>query len=158
MSFASLGTNRQSQFRVRPVFVLICAGVVASILLPDVIGRTPLLQQALLILTAFAVGSGWFFISRDYGHANRVRTGFSLLTAIYLTASVPAFFFELHPWKWLNYPSVSLYVRPWTHWGLIATCLSILGSFCASGRARAALVTASVTLLILRASMITWLF
>jgi len=158
VSFISLNTNRQSPFRIRPTFVLVCVGVLATLLLSDVIGKLPLLQQALLILAAFAVGSGWLLLFRDYGQASRARAWISFVTAIYLTACLPAFFFELHPWRWLVHRTVSLYVRPWTHWGLAAMCLSIIGSFCASGRARVALVAASVALIILRASMATWLF
>jgi hypothetical protein len=156
VSFVNLRTNREALLRVRPAFLLGCFAFLIAIILPDIIRRIPALQQALLVVAALAVGSGWLLLLRHSEQGSRWRSWLSFVTATYLTASIPAVFFELRPW-WLFHPAASLYVRPWAHWSYSIMCLSILGSFSTRGRVRVALVVGSVALIILRASMFTWL-
>ncbi|MFY9844393.1 MAG: hypothetical protein WAK23_14880 [Terriglobales bacterium] len=59
-----------------------------------------------------------------------------------------------HPWhQWL-----SMYVRPWVHWGYTFVFLSVICSFLGRGRARIAFVVGSVLLLMLRFAMGIWVY
>jgi hypothetical protein len=158
MSFTSLRTKGEALLRVRPAFVLACVGFLIAITLPDMIAGRPVLQRAMLVLATIAVGTSWVLLLKHPEPNSRWRALLSLATAAYLTASIPAFFFELSPWKWLRHPGASAYVRPWVHWGYALMGLSILISFCSRGRARVALVVGSIALATLMYSMGRWLF
>jgi hypothetical protein len=152
-------TNLEALPLVRPAFVLAGVAFLIVLLLPSLIASWPVLQRGTLALAAVAVGSGWVLLVKDRSEPkSRWRAWISLATAAYLTASMPTVFFELSQWKWLRHPAASIYVRPWVHWGYSLMLLGVLGSFCARGRARVALVIGSVVLLSLRASMGTWVF
>ena len=95
----------------------------------------------------------------------QTRPGGSLIAlaaAIYLVVSLPVFFFELSQIRWLMlHPMrswISVYVRPWVHWGFTLIFFGIVGSFLARGRARIALVIGSVLLLDLRLAMGTFTY
>jgi hypothetical protein len=159
VNLISSRTKQEAFLRVRPAFVLVCVAVLFVIFVPDVIARRLVLQRLLLVLAAIAIGLGWFFLLNRQDHPNGGwRAWTSLVTAAYLTASIPTVFFELSQGRWLRYPAASMYVRPWVHWSYSLLCLGILGSFVAQGRARMALVVGSIALLILRASMGAWVF
>lgn len=150
--------NRKTMLRVRPTFVLACVGVLTALILPGVIAGRPVLQRAMLVLATITVGLGWVSLLSDPKPNLRWRSWISLVTAAYLTASVPAFFFELSPLRWfLRHPGWAVYVGPWVHYGYALMCLGILGSFCAQSRARVALLVGSIALVSLRASMGTWI-
>jgi hypothetical protein len=154
----SPSTNRTALLSVRPAFILACIGFSTVLILPSVIAGRPILQRATLVIATIAIGSGWVLLLKHPEPNNTWRTGIALLTAAYLTASIPSVFFELSQWKWLRHPAASLYVRPWVHWGYTLMCLGILGSFCARGRSRMVLVVGSVIIIALRGSMGTWVF
>jgi hypothetical protein len=85
----------------------------------------------------------------------------TLATSLYLTASIPIFVYQISGIRWrLQHPLpdslISMYVRPWVHWGILLLVLGLAASFFAQGRERIVLLTASVFLLVLRASMGTW--
>ena len=58
----------------------------------------------------------------------------------------------------MKHPVLSMYARPWVHWGYLFIYLGVVGSFLGRGRARIAFVVGSILLLILRESMGAWLF
>jgi hypothetical protein len=154
--------RRDNPFRVRPKFLAGCGAVAAVLILPDIVAHSHILQRALLLIAAVAILSGWFLLLKERGAKTTWRARFALITSVYLVASLPVFFFELsqvkwfmlHPWRsWL-----SMYARPWVHWGYIFVYLSVICSFLGRGWARIAFVTASVLLAVLWQATGTWVF
>jgi hypothetical protein len=154
--------GQESWFRVRPKFIAGCAAVVAVLILPDVIARSRILQQVVLLLAALAILAGWFLLVKDSGPKTTWRSVMALISSVYLVVSLPVFFFELSPWRWfVRHPWhswFSMYARPWVHWGYLFVCLSVVCSFLGRGRARTAFVTGSVLLMVLRLAAVTWVF
>jgi hypothetical protein len=155
--------DRRNLFRVRPTFLLACVVFLIAFFLPDTIRGRHVVQRAFLVLASLAIVSGWFFLLK-YREANSTwRTLVALVTSVYLTASVPVFLFEMSQIRWLmRHPfhhTFEMYVWPWVHWGYqgyVPVLLGVAGSFLGRGRARIAFVGGSILLLILRASMGTW--
>ena len=152
--------SQQSCFRVRPRFLAGCAAVLVVLILPGLIAHSHL-ERAVLVLAALAILAGWFLLLRDPGPKTTWRTLITLITSVYLVASLPVFFFELSPVRWLwRHPWSSwfaIYVGPWVHWGYIFVYLSAICSFLGRGRARIAFVIGSVLLVVLREAMGTWI-
>jgi hypothetical protein len=155
--------DRSNLFRVRPTFVLGCAVLLLVFFLPDALRGRHSTQKFLLLLASFAVASGWFCLLKYRQPNSTWRAFVALVTSAYLTASLPAFLFELSQIKWLmRHPfhhTFEMYMWPWVHWGYqgyIPVLLGVAGSFTGRGRSRAAFVTASILLLILRESMGIW--
>jgi hypothetical protein len=158
MSLARLDLSRKGLFHVRPALVLVCIGLLVAIFIPDAIAGKYVPQVVILALASVIMGWGWFSLVRDSRENAKWRVLLSMLGATYLTATILATFFELSPWKWLMHSSVSMYVRPWVHWGYSLMFFGIVGSLCARGQARIALLVVGVALLVLRASTGTWIF
>jgi hypothetical protein len=154
--------GQESWFRVRPRFLAGCAAVVFVLILPDLIAHSHILEQGVLASAALAILAGWFFLIRDPRPKTTWRTLIALLMSVYLVASLPVFLFELSPWRWfVRHPWhswLSMYAMPWVHWGYIFVFLSVICSFLGRGRARIALVTGSVLLMVLREATGTWVF
>ncbi len=154
--------NHKSLFYVRPKFVACCAAVVATLILPDAIAQSHILKRVVLLLAALAILAGWLFLLEDRGPKTTWRGLIALVTSVYLVASLPVFLFEMSQVKWLmRHPWhywLSMYVRPWVHWGYIFVFLSVTCSFLGRGRARIAFVTGSVLLLVLRFATGIWVF
>jgi len=114
----------------------------------------------MLVLAAFAILAGWVLLIKDPG-PKTWRAPIALIGSVYLLASLPVFFLELSPVRWLwRHPWNSwfaMYVGPWVHWGYILVYLSVICSFLGRGRARIAFVTGSVSLMVLREAMGTWI-
>jgi len=149
-------------FRVRPMFLAGCAAVLVVLILPDAVTHSHILQRVLLLLAALAILAGCLLLLNDQGPKPTWRATIALITAVYLVASLPVFFFELsqvkwfmrHPWhSWL-----SMYARPWVHWGYIFVYLSVICSFLGRGRTRIAFITGSVLLVVLWQATGTWVF
>lgn len=146
-----------NRYQVRPGFILAIACLAILFTVPDLIARRPLLQEGTLLISVIAVGCGWVWLIRDREKGSTWRKWASIITAAYLTASIPAFLFEMRRRRLLN-PAASAYVRPWVHHGYLLVCLGVLASFCLQGRRRLALLLASMLLFSLRTSMGTWAF
>lgn len=145
--------------RVRPTFLAGCATVVVVLILPDALIGRPLLQKASLVIASLAIIFGWYFLVALHDAHPSWRKWIATVTTIYLTLSVPVFFFEMSQMRWfMHHPLLSKYAGPWVHWGFIMVCLGVVGSFFGSGRARIALVAGSVLLLVLRLSMGVWVY
>jgi hypothetical protein len=154
--------GRASPFSLRPKFLAGCAVAVAVLILPSVVAGSHTLKLTVLIVAGLAILSGWFLLLTDHGPKTTWRSLAALIAAVYLVASLPVFLFEmsqikwlmLHPWhQWL-----SMYVRPWVHWGFAFVFLSIILSFLGRGRARIAFATGSILLLILYMATGIWVF
>jgi L-asparagine transporter-like permease len=124
-----------------------------------------MIQRAFLALASLAILSGWFFLLKYREPNSTWRTSVSLATSVCLTAYLPIFLFELSQTKWLMHQPLhhafSMYVWIWVRWayqGYLVLVLGVAGSFLGRGRARIAFVVGSILLLILRASMGTWVF
>jgi hypothetical protein len=160
MRISSLTIDRDNFFLVRPLFLLTCFGLLLMFLLPDAIRGNRTGHWLLFIFGSLAVILGWFFYFGDHENASKWRELISLLTALYLTASIPVYFFEFSPVKWFMRGHIwpSLYVRPWVHWGFIFVYLGIVGSLFGRGRARIAFASGSILLTMLWESMARWIF
>jgi len=158
MSADNIQMSRENMFRVRSVFVLVFLAFLIAGIVPPLVAGKPVLERIMLILVSIAVGASWILLLLRDEENKGWRSWLSLITAAYLTASIPAVFFELSQWKSLRHPAASIYIRPWVHWGPALMCLGVLGSFCAQGRVRAALVVGSALLLALRLSTGTWVY
>ena len=149
-------------FRVRPKFLACCAAVVVVLILPDVVAQSSILKQVVLLLAAVAILSGWLLLLMDGGPKMTWRALLALIASVYLVASLPVFLFEMFQIKWLmRHPWhhwLSLYVRPWVHWGYILVFLSVILSLLGRGKARIAFVAGSVLLMVLRFATGTWVF
>jgi hypothetical protein len=160
MEGSSLIIDRGRFFLVRPLFLLTCFGFLLMFLLPDAIRGNRTGHWLLFIFGSLAVILGWCFYFGDPEKTSKWREFVSLLTALYLTASIPVYFFEFSPVKWFmrGHSWPSLYVRPWVHWGFIFVFLGVVGSLFGSGRARIAFTTSSILLALLWESMARWIF
>ncbi len=163
MNSSNPAMYRRELFRVRPIFLLACATLVAVVALPDVVHGSHILKRVFLLLAGLALASGWFFLLSDREPNSAWRAWIALLTSVYLTVSLPVFLFELSQIKWLmhhpHHYMFEMYVWPWVRWGdqgYLPVLLGVAGSFLGRGRARMAFVVGSILLLILRASMGTW--
>jgi len=139
-----------------------CAAFIVVLVLPDAIRGRHVIQRLVLLLASLAVLSGWFFLLK-YREPNRTwRAVVAAVTSVYLTASLPVFLFELSQIRWLmHHHMLSMYVRPWVHWGYqgyLPVLWGVAGSFFGRSWARIAFLVGSILLLILRASMGTWVF
>lgn len=158
--------HRGGLFQVRPGLLLGCCFVLLVFFLPDAIRGTHSLQWAVLSLATLAVAAGWLFLARHRQPNSPWRTMVALAASVCLTASLPAFLFEMSQVRWLmRHPGhrvFSAYVWPWVgRWGYNGWALLLLivaGSSFGRGWARVAFVTACTLLLILRASMGTWVY
>ncbi|HTA23392.1 MAG TPA: hypothetical protein VK763_07650 [Terriglobales bacterium] len=153
----------RSNLRVRPNFVFACVVFLLVFFLPDIISGKHGLQKILLLLASVSIAVGWFFLLKPREPNSKLRALVALASSVYLTASLPAFLFELSQIKWLmRHPlhhTFEMYVWPWVHWGYhgyVPVLLGVAGSFAGRGRARTAFVVGSILLLILRESMGTW--
>jgi multisubunit Na+/H+ antiporter MnhG subunit len=160
MEATSLAKDRERLFRVRPAVLLACFGILLVMLLPDAMREHRSAKWLLLTFGSLAVILGWFFYIRHHENNSKWREFIALITAVYLTASIPAYYFEFFPIKWLmRGPHWSaLYVRPWVHWAFIFVYLSVAGSLLGRGRARIAFTTGSILLLILWEAMPRWIW
>lgn len=154
--------QRNNRLVVRPHFLLACAAVFLILILPSVGWHKPLVQGLYVLIASLAILSAWYFLLTPRDGAGRARTMITLATSLYLTASIPIFVYQFSGIRWrLQHPLpdslISMYVRPWVHWGFLLLALGLAASFFAQGRERIALLTASVFLLALRASMGTWI-
>ena len=157
MSILNGSIDRKALFRVRPAFIVGCVVFIVALLLPDAIARRVLIQRSFLAGASLAVAFGWWLLLRHREFRRGWRGAVTFLTALYLTASIPAFFFELSSFRLLlRHPELSIYLGPWVHWGRILIFLPVVGSVCSRGQARIALVVGSVLLLILWLSMGQW--
>ncbi len=154
--------DQRRSFRVRPEFLAGCAAVVAVLILPDVVAQSHVLKRVVLLLAALAILAGWLLLLKDRGPKTTWRTLIALIASVYLVASLPVFLFEMSQVKWLmRHPWhhwLSMYVRPWVHWGYTLVFLSVICSFLGRGRARIAFVTGSVLLMVLRFATDPWAF
>jgi hypothetical protein len=153
--------QRNNRLVVRPHFLLACAVVLLILILPSVGWHKPFVQGVYVVIASLAILSVWYFLLKPRDGASRARTMITLATSLYLTASIPIFVYQISGISWrLQHPLpdslISMYVRPWVHWGILLLVLGLAASFFAQGRERIALLTASVFLLVLRASMGTW--
>jgi hypothetical protein len=152
--------GRRNLFRVRPRFLLACAAFIVALILPDAISGNLALQRSFLLLASIAIVAGWFFLLKYRDQNSRRRAWVALITSVCLTASVPVFYYELSPIRWImHHPMFSNYVRPWVHWGYqgyLPVVWGVVGSFFGRGRARIAFLVGSILLWILRASMGAW--
>ena len=109
-----------------------------------------------------AILSGWLLLLMDGGPKMTWRALLALIASVYLVVSLPVFLFEMSQIKWLmRHPWhhwLSLYVRPWVHWGYILVFLSVILSLLGRGKARIAFVAGSVLLMVLRFATGTWVF
>lgn len=154
--------GRRRLYRVRPKFLAACAVVVLMLLLPDVVAQSFVLKGIALLFATFCVMYGWLLRFKDPTPNKDWRSPVALIASLYLAVSLPVFFFEMSQIKWLMrnpwHSWFSAYVRPWVHWGYALILLGVVCSFAGRGRARIAFGTASILLLVLRASMGTWVF
>jgi hypothetical protein len=155
--------ERSNLFRVRPIFVLGCVVFLLIFFLPDAVSGRYGVKKALLLSASVAIVSGWFFLLKYREPNSTWRVSAAFATSVYLTASLPAFLFEMSQIKWLMlhpfHHTFEMYVWPWAHWGYqgyLPVLLGVAGSFTGRGRARIAFVIGSILLLILRESMGPW--
>jgi hypothetical protein len=162
MNSMSQVEDRKRLFRVRPKFLAGCAAVVVVLILPDAVAQSQILKGVVLLLAALAILSGWLLLLKDGGPKTTWRALITLIASVYLVVSLPVFLFEMSQIKWLmRHPWhhwLSMYVRPWVHWGYILVFLSVICSFLGRGRARIAFVAGSVLLMVLRFATGTWVF
>jgi hypothetical protein len=153
---------RDNWWRVRPRFLLTCAVCLLVLILPGLAGKRLFVQRAYLTFASLAILSAWLFLLKSDETRSKWRSIIALVACLYLTVSIPIFLYELSDIRWrIRHPLpqvlISTYVWPWVHWGYLLLLFGLTGSFFAQGRVRIALVTASVLLLALRASMGTWI-
>lgn len=162
MNSANQVVSRESWFRVRPMFLAGCAAVVFVLVLPSFVAGSRVLEQAVLLLAGIVILAGWFLLLKDPGPRTTWRALITLITSVYLVASLPVFLFELSPWRWFVRHSwhswFSTYAMPWAHWGYILVFLGVICSFAGRGRARVAFLTGSVLLMVLREAMGVWVY
>jgi hypothetical protein len=152
-------TEPGSPFRVRPIFLLGCGVSLAVVILPEAFSGDRFLQLVLLGVATITVILGWLLLLIYPERNESWRSVISLITFLYLTLSIPVFLFESSQIKWIaRHHSVSVYVRPWVHWGHILVLGSIVGSFFGRGRARIAFVVGATLLAIIRLSMGVWVY
>lgn len=147
---------------VRPKFLAGCVAVLMVLILPDAVAQSHVLKRVVLLLAALAILAGWLLLLKDGGPKTTWRAQIALVGSVYLVVSLPVFLFEMSQIKWLMrhpwHQWLSMYVRPWAHWGYTFVLLSVICSFLGRGRARIAFVTGSVLLLMLRFATGTWVY
>jgi uncharacterized membrane protein YGL010W len=152
--------DQRRWFRIRPEFLAGCAAVLVVLILPDVVAQSHILKRVVLLLAAVVILAGWLLLLKDRGPKTTWRTLIALIASVYLVASLPVFLFEMSQVKWLmRHPWhhwLSMYVRPWVHWGYTLVFLSVICSFLGRGWARIAFVTGSVLLMVLRFATDIW--
>jgi len=154
-----INSNRQGLFSVRRSFLLACAAFLVVMVLPNVAEGRHTVQLVFLVLAALAIASGWFFLLKYREPNSTWRALIALITSVYLTVSIPVFFFELSQIRWFTrHPGFSMYARPWVHWGYVFVYLGVAGAFLGRGRSRIAFVVASTLLMILWEGTGTWVF
>ncbi len=165
MTLMNPAVDRKKLFHVRPLFLLGCVAFLVVLILPDAIRGRDGVRHSLLLFATLAIVMGWFFLMKYHEPNTKWRALVALLTSIYVTASVPVFLFELSPTRWLvrhpHHYTFEMYSWPWVHGGyqgFVPLFLGVVGCFFGSGRARVAFVTGGILLLVLRASMGTWVY
>jgi len=154
-----VATEGPKIFQVRLSFLFVCALVVLSIgPLPYLVRGRLLAQGAVLLLAAIPAAFGWFFVLNDTAPSGRLRTWAVLITAAYLTISLPAYFVELFTTIGfcIHHPALLVFMKPWVRWGYVIY-IGFIASFLGRGRARVAWVRCSTSLMILWESTGTWL-
>ena len=157
MHFTNKDIDRRNLFRVRPAFLLCCAIFLLVLILPDAIHGRKEVQRSLLVVASLALVSGWFFLWK-YREPNQTwRAVIALIASLYLTVSLPIFFFEAAPMRWMGrHYLISMYAWPWAHWGYTLVFFGVAGSFLGRGRARLAFAIGATLLMVLRLSMGVW--
>jgi len=154
--------DQKRLFRVRPKFLAGCAAVVAVLILPDAVAQSHILKRVVLLLAALAILTGWLLLLKDRRLKTTWRAVIALIASVYLVISLPVFLFEMSQIRWLMrhpwHDWLSMYVRPWVHWGYPLVFLSVICSFLGRGRARIAFVAGSVLLMVLRFATDPWAF
>ncbi len=154
--------DRKHLFRVRLKFLACCAAVVAVLILPDAVAQSHILKRVVLLLATLAIVAGWLLLLKGREQKTTWRAVIALIAAVYLVVSLPVFLFEMSQIKWLmRHPWhhwLSMYVRPWVHWGDTLVFLSVICSFFGRGRARIAFVTGSVLLMALKFATGIWVY
>lgn len=160
MGTTMIDISPTGRLRVRPIVLIGCASLLAVVFLPHIFRQMRSAELSLLVLASASAILGWFFLPKYKETNNKWRAWIAILTSMYLTISLPAFFFELSPAKWFlhSHRWPSLYVRPWVHWGPIPVYLSVIGAFYACGKFRIAFVVCSVSLVILWEALGWWTF
>jgi len=152
---------RQASFRVRPRFLAGCTAILVVLVLPSVTRDSHAIQGALLLFAAMAILVGCILLLVDRPKMTW-RTGAVVIASVYLAVSLPVFVFEMSQVKWfMKYPRhalLSMYAKPWVHWGYILIPLGVICSFLGKGRARIALVIGAMLLLVIWEAMGTWVF
>ncbi len=146
-------------FRVRRGFLLSCMALTAAFFLPSAIAHRHNVQLVFLAASALATAFGWLFLRKEGIPNSSWRSVLAITTCAFLTLSLPAFFIEVSasmsfafaPHQW-----TSLYLRPWARWGMLLALLAVIASFFARPRARVALVTGSILLMVVRFSIPWW--
>jgi hypothetical protein len=158
----SQAIERKRLFAVRPKFLAGCAAVVVTLSLPDLVAQSFILKRAVLVIAALAILVGWVLLLKDRESRTTSRALIALVASIYLVVSLPVFLFEMSQVKWLMrhpwHDWISIYVRPWVHWGDVLMFASVICSFLGRGWPRIAFVTGSILLVVLRMAMGTWVF
>lgn len=156
--------GQKGLFHVRPDLLLLCAAFVLLAVsslggLPDLIRRSLFAQGAILLAASAAIAVGWFCTAK-YSEPNSAwRASIALITSVYLTVSIPAYFlavFSTLGWL-LHHHVLWAFLRPWARWGYVTVYMAFAGSFFGRGRARIAFVLGATLLLILWESTGRWL-
>ena len=102
----------------------------------------------------------WLVLSIEgWGPNQTWRNVIALVASLYLTISIPVFFFESSQMRWLGrHHMLSMYAWPWAQWGYALVLGGVVGSFFGRGRARVAFATGAILLLILRLGMGIWVY
>lgn len=160
MNVAYPTVQRTDLFKTRPIFVLSCIALLVVFLLPNALKAHRTAQWVIFVAASAAILFGWFFHTIHPKPGSKSRQFIALLTSLYLTASIPAFFFEFSQVRWLMRGPhwASIYVRPWVHWGFLLVYLGVVGAFFGRGYARTAFLTGSILLAVLWQSMSVWIF
>jgi hypothetical protein len=166
MNSVNPAVDRRKPFQVSPSLLLGCCVALLVFLLPDAIRGRHGLQRLTLLLAALAVAAGWVLLIRYPRPSNKRRTLVALAAAVGATASLPVFLFEMSQTKWLmRHPQhhlFSMYVWPGRGQsgfnGYVPVLLILAGCFSGRGPARVAFIAGCILLLILRASMGTWVY
>src|SRR5579862_7654158 len=115
-------------------------------------------EVGLLVSATFCVVLGWMAFFRYREGEPSLRGRIALITSVYLTLSLPAFFIEFSPLMWFVHAHwARIYVRPWVHWGFVPIYLSVACAFFGRGRSRVAFILASTLLAVLWESMSRWI-
>ena len=148
----------QKSSRPRPVVVMACAVLLAIGAGPFAFSHRYHAQLGLLVSATLCVVFGWMAFFRYREGESSLRGRIALITSVYLTLSLPAFFIEFSPLLWFVHAHwARIYVRPWIHWGFVPIYLSVACAFFGRGRSRVAFILASTLLAVLWESMSRWI-